>query len=348
MISLLLVNFRSAALAAEAVASARAGTSSPMEVVVVDNSLDPAEAQSLRQIRPDSLIVSERNRGYAGGINAGRPACRGDVIVIANPDVRFGSGALDRLQEAIGAGAAAAGPALFWDDAHRWHLPPADAGRALQKVDEVLASRSRRWAVERDRRRFRRRVQFWSLAADTPMDALSGAVLAVRTADFDELGGFDERFALYFEEIDFLRRLREGRRRVVYVPAARCRHLFNQSARQVQTEAALRYAESEAKYLAKWNGPFVAQVLKKLERGPVRPSAEPLEGPVVLTRDDVVVEASPLADFATAAGCFPAGREVGLPAEVLTSVATPVYLRSVIRGTGEVLGRWVVEPAART
>lgn len=342
MISLLIVNFHSAALAAAAIASARASTASALEIVVVDNSVDPAEAEALRGCAPDALIVSEGNRGYAGAINAGRPACHGDAIVVANPDVTFGAGALDLLAGALAAGAAAAGPAFFWDEAYEWHLPPADGGRALQKLDEVLATRSARWAAERDRRRFLRRVDFWSLTDPTPADALSGAVLAIRAGDFDEAEGFDERFALYFEEIDFLRRLRERRRRVVYVPAAKCRHLYNQSARRLPTEAARRYAESEAKYLAKWNGPLLAAVLKRMERAASVEPAEPLPGPLRLTRDDVVVEASPLPGFSTAAGCFAAGT-ISLPAEVLATAAMPIYLRAVVRSTGEVLGRWSVQ-----
>ncbi|HEX8168904.1 MAG TPA: glycosyltransferase family 2 protein [Thermoanaerobaculia bacterium] len=335
MISLLVVNYRSAALAANAIRSARAATSQPLQVIVVDNSVDAAEAESLRGAA-DVLIVSQSNRGYAGGINDGRRACEGDVIVAANPDVVFAPGALDALADALDAKTAVAGPALFWDDAHSWRLPPGDLNSGPEKLDEVLASRSPAWRAQRDLRRFRARAEFWSLQTTTHVRMLSGAVLAMRASAFDAVGGFDERFRLYFEEADFLRRIAQHRQRIVYVPQARCRHLYNQSARHDAQRAAALYAESELRYLEKWNGPFAARALKRFER-PVR-IAEPRDGTLAVDRHGVIVEASPLPSFATAAGCFASPGRVALPPEIAESIAgSTFYLRSVVRATGEVL-----------
>jgi N-acetylglucosaminyl-diphospho-decaprenol L-rhamnosyltransferase len=331
--SLLVVNYRSATLSLQAIRSARAASLEPLQVVVVDNSCDAAEADALRG-HADSLIVSDRNRGYAGAINLGRRSCEGELLIVSNPDVVFAPHAIDEL---AGSGAAVAGPAFFWDDAHRWLLPPSDLHTGREKLDEVLASRSCAWRQQRDRRRFFARVAFWEHERPARVAALSGAVMAIRTSDFDALAGFDERFALYFEETDFLRRIAGIRRPIVYVPAAKCRHLYNQSAGQVADEAAARYAESELRYLEKWNGPFAARLLKRLERAVS--SEAPATGELVLPRvEDVVVEASPLATFDTAAGHFPRERTVSLPDEVRVSLhGGPVYLRAVDRRTGEVL-----------
>ena len=339
MISLLVVNYRSAALAANAIRSARAAASSPLQVVVVDNSCDPREADALRGIA-DTLVVATTNRGYAGGINDGRRACEGDVIVISNPDVVFAPGAIDLLAEALDRRTVVAGPALFWDDARQWHLPPGDLLTAPQKLDQVLAGRSSEWRAQRDRRRFRARVAFWSLDRTTHVRMLSGAVLAVRARAFDALGGFDERFALYFEETDFLRRVAESRKRIAYVPAARCRHIYNQSASQTDVAAA-RYAESELKYLEKWNGPFLARLLKKLERPPVIPSgARDLGGG---GGEPVITEASPLASFDTAAGFL--GRADDVPEDIRASLrGSELYLRHVDRGTARVLATYKIAP----
>ena len=361
MISLLVVNYRSAALTADAVRTARSATSSPLQVVIVDNSCDEREAEALLGIA-ETLIVSRTNRGYAGAINDGRRACSGETMVVSNPDVTFAPESIDRLADAIGGGTAVAGPAIFWDDAHRWRLPPGDLLTAPQKIDEVLASRSPAWREQWDRRRIRKRMAFWSLDATTAMDMLSGAVMAIRTEDFDAIGGFDERFALYFEETDFLRRVAARRRHIAYVPAARCRHIFNQSASQAGAVAAARYAESELKYLEKWNGPFVAQMLKRIERPMPPVILSEVEGSPELGRrsfdfaqDDILVEASPLATFATAAGRFassgsaPASAAamtpIDIPAEVRRSLrGEPLYLRVVVRRTAEVLATYKISP----
>jgi GT2 family glycosyltransferase len=329
-ISLLVINFHSASLAADAIRTARAASSRPLQTVVVDNSDDPVEVEALRGMA-DVVIAAPRNLGYAGGINAGRRSCDGEVIVVSNPDVQFGDDAIDQLADA---GAAVAGPALFWDEAHRWMLPPADLQTRSEVIDRVIASRSRTWAGRRDRRRFVARVAFWSLDKPTRVRALSGAVMAVRADALDAAGGFDERFALYFEENDFLRRVHGD---VVYVPAARCRHLYNQSAAG-PNEAGMLYAQSEVRYLRKWGGHFA----KRFEQHRRHFSAKGRMGESVLPfdRDSVVIEASPLASFETAAGHF--GNDVvDVPDEIWSTYRGEVlYLRAVDRRSGRVLHTW--------
>jgi len=321
-VSLLVINYRSSALAADAIATARAASSRPLQTIVVDNSVDPAEAEALRSIA-DIVVASPRNAGYAGGINAGRRLCDGDVIVVSNPDVRFGENSIDRL---VNANAAVAGPALFWDDAHRWMLPPAELHTRREVIDRVFASRSPAWARRRGHRRFFERVAFWSRDQTTQVRALSGAVMAIRASAFDAAGGFDERFPLYFEENDFLRRVKSD---VVYVPSARCRHLYNQSAAG-SADAASLYARSELLYLHKWGGAFA-----KTFEGSLQSSAA--EGG---QSGDFVLEASPLASFETAAGHF--GSDVADVSDDIwnTYRGDVLYLRAVDRKTGRVLRSW--------
>ena len=324
MISLLIINYRSAALAAEAIRSARDTTSEPLQVVVVDNSRD--EAEVLRSFA-DVVITPKKNLGYAGGINLGRHSCDGETIVVSNPDIIFKEGAIDRLNDALDKKNAVAGPALYWDNACEWMLPPADLNTTYEKFDEVLASRSKNWFEQRDRRRIHKRQKFWTLKKTTRVHELSGAVMAIQASEFDAIGGFDERFRLYFEEIDFLRRVTKG---IVYVPEAKCRHLYNQSAGQDSVTAGSLYAQSEHLYLEKWTGPIATQILKRLERAPHVNEPRRVEGPITVDRDNAVIEVSPLPTFATAAGHFPRTNVVELPAEIRQSVREqPLYFRIV-------------------
>ena len=321
-IALLVVNYRSSALALDAIRSARAATSRQLRVVAVDNSVDPAEAEKLRGAA-DMVIASAANAGYAAAINAGRRACDADLIVVSNPDVRFAAGAIDAL---AGAGAAVAGPALFWDDAHRWLLPPSELHTRTEVADRAVASRWRVWADRRGRRRFRARLAFWELERTTRVRAISGAVMAIRAKAFDDAGGFDERFRLYFEENDFLRRVRGE---IAYVPAARCRHLYNQSAAG-SAEAAALYAQSEAEYLRKWGGAFAKRFERVIERSQ-RPTANGQQ-PTFIT------EASPLPTFETAAGFL--GDTDDVPDDVWRAYRGEVlYMRSLTRD-GRVLRSW--------
>lgn len=332
--SLLLINYRSAALAIDAIRTALASSSQPLQVVAVDNSTDASEARALGPVA-DVVIAASRNLGYAGGINAGRRACDGDVIIVTNPDVRFGGNAIDAL---VDADAAVAGPALFWDEGYAWRLPPAELHTARQVASRTLASRSRAWARARDRRRFFARVTFWSLAVPSRVRTLSGAVLAIKAKAFDDAHGFDERFQLYFEENDFLRRVAGD---IVYVPAARCHHLYNQSAGESPESAAL-YAQSENQYLRKWGGGF-AKLFERRRDSPVPTMATDgrHQGGQRIFSDDVVLEASPLPTFETAAGHFATGSISDVPDDVWRAYRGNVlYLRAVDRRSGRVLESW--------
>jgi N-acetylglucosaminyl-diphospho-decaprenol L-rhamnosyltransferase len=330
MISLVVINYRSAALAADAIRSARASTPLPLHVVVVDNSCDATEARALEP-HAAFLLVAPTNLGYAGAINAARPHCKGDIVILANPDVIFFDGAIDRMAEAFAdPSTAVAGPALYWDNAMEWILPPSEVHTLRGKIDEVIASRSTFWRGIRARRRLRHRLAFWRLGKTIPVPAISGAVMAIRLRDFDEAGGFDERFALYFEETDFLRRVKKLGRRVVYVPAAKCRHLYNQSAGADAARSAALFLASEAAYYAKWYGPGLYRALKALERIPSATDHERCPDPLNLPAAGLVVEASPLSTFDPAAGFFPAAQSFRLPAEVWEAYRGDVlYVRAI-------------------
>ena len=349
--SLLIVNYRSAAFTAGAIASARETAGDGLQVVVVDNSCDREERRRLEQLPIDELLVSPRNRGYAGGINDGIDACAGTFVVISNPDVIFMSQAIEQLVGSVSSGAAMSGPKFVWDRRGEWLLPPASAPRLADKVDEVISAYSRSRARKRDRSRIAARLRFWMLDRPASVEALSGAVMCMRTADVRRMGGFDESYPLYFEEIDFMRRLRRAGRRVMYVPAAVCRHLYNQSA-GISPETALAYQTSELRYFWKWSGStavhFMAAMGKPREEeqpSQIMESGEMLELPG--SAADFLIESSPIPSFESAAGCFPRDRHILFPTDVLETYRHPkLYLRVVERSSLEVISKWVIDKSA--
>jgi N-acetylglucosaminyl-diphospho-decaprenol L-rhamnosyltransferase len=329
-VSLIVVSYRSASLAIEAIRSARAATSDPIQVIAVDNSVDGNEAEALRP-HADVLLAPDRNLGYGAAINRARAKCDGDVLIAANADVIFEASSIDKLADAD---AEMAGPALFWDDAFKWFLPPSDLHTTAEEIDAAIASHSERWQRSRDRHRIRKRIAFWSLTAPTPVRAISGCVMAIRRPAFDRIGGFDERFHLYFEETDFQRRLGRG---IVYMPQAHCRHIYNQSA-GISDFAAAEYAKAEMQYLTKWSGAAPARWIKSFERPRPLTIYAPLDGDIPIDRRGLVVEASPLASFETSAGHFPASDSVAIPDEVWRAYRGSVlYIRLVDAATARTI-----------
>jgi N-acetylglucosaminyl-diphospho-decaprenol L-rhamnosyltransferase len=346
-VTLVVVNYFSAALARDAIASARATTSSPLRVIVVDNSCDERELKRLRGSGADDVIVSPDNSGYSGGANRGVEAAATPVVVVSNPDVVYGDGCLDLLAENVRSGAAVAGPLQHWDDEGRWILPPSDYLDGRETLSRVLASRVEAMSRRRGRARLKRRIDFWRRRDAAPADAVSGAVMAIDRRRFADAGGFDTRFELYCEEVDLVRRLRARGGSITYVPRARCRHLYNQSAGDDPNSAA-KFAESEKLYLKRWV-PVIGTWLHSLRRTVAPGEAGFVEidasDPIPLpdaTRD-WLVEATPLLSFESAAGCFAEGDALRFPAEVWSTYRSPaLYLRVVNPASLEVVGRYVI------
>lgn len=335
--TLLIVNYRSVALTARAIETARQFSSLPLRAVVVDNSESEEEVERLRRAPIDDLIVSPTNLGYGRGINSALSRCEG-LVIISNPDVEFADGSVDRLFAAVDSSADLAGPVLFWDESLRWMLPPAEDTTIWSKASEVA---SNRWALAarfHERRRCARRVRYWSGLSDLEVDYVSGAVMATRVDVLRRLGGFDERFDLYFEETDLMTRLQKQGGRVRVVREARCRHIFNQSSSS-PAESGRLYGVAEDLYLRKWSPSWALDAVRMFTTQPETCSAlPPLETgqPIRLpgSPGDYLVEASPLRSFWSAAGCLPTEGMVYIPPEVVASYrGSQLFARVVNRRT---------------
>jgi hypothetical protein len=239
------------------------------------------------------------------------------------------------------------GPKFTWDDEGSWILPPASAPSLSDKLSEIASHHFRHHAQDRARRILEERIRFWMLGHPVSVRALSGAVMCMKTADVGRFGGFDESFRLYFEEIDFMRKLRRSGRRIEYVPGAVCRHIYNQSA-GLSAESPASYHASEMRYFEKWSGVMAVRLMalagepEPEERSP----SELSEGEAIELRlppGDVVIEASPLPDFSSAAGHFPSDAQVAVPAEILASYRQDrLYLRAIRRDTLQTVDSWVL------
>jgi N-acetylglucosaminyl-diphospho-decaprenol L-rhamnosyltransferase len=341
MISAVVVSYRSAGLAARAIESLRADAAFldlPLETVAVVNSGDPEEARVLGEAA-DLVVDSGRNLGFGGGLNAGVRAARGDTFILANPDLVVRPGALGALVRAAGEGFVVAGPAFFLDEKETIHLPPAEephpftlARRRLSGSHAVFRrqlARGLRAAGEAARRETRQ------------ASALSGALVAVSRRTFERVGGFDEGYALYFEENDWQRRMRKAGGLLLRVGAARVVHRYNQSAR-LEPRAAGWFAASERRYFETHFGARGSRAFEAPATQPQTgvPVCTPLAGGVLLfDAPAAAIALSPVADF----GAFAlVPRVTGGTWRPAADVARGFggatwYARAVDVGTGRVL-----------
>ncbi|MCB1035764.1 MAG: glycosyltransferase family 2 protein [Acidobacteria bacterium] len=271
------------------------------ELILVDNGsesedLATFEALGLQRIDPGA------NVGYAGGVNRGIEAASTDRLVVMNPDVLVLPGCVPELLAVLEGGFSAAGPRLYWDEGRRLLLPPNEPRRRLWELRASLAQLTDAWA-DRARHAWRRHaLRHWTTREPLPSFELSGALLAFRRDAWDRVGSFDEAYPLYFEETDWLHRLRRAGGKAAYVPAAEGVHLYDQSAR-LEPRAAAWFAQSRSRFLRRHYGALFARLLEALERtagsgqGRSRtpqapaPQAEPPE--LSLPRSACWVEVSP-------------------------------------------------------
>jgi len=344
-VSFVLVAHFSSAVAPAAVASfrdeaKRLGVS--FEVVIVDHSEEAGESARLRSVAPERLLALP-NRGYAAGVNAGIAASTGDIVLVGNPDICLASGALGPLLDALAGGWDIVGPQF---ELAGLLLPPADVQTPAEEVRRWLASRSRllwRLYFGRELRRWRRA---WDASAPLAVSALSGALLVFRREVVARIGPWDERYFLYFEETDWLRRATSAGLRIAQVPAARVEHRWGHAADPAAMSGHL--LRSRSRFLRAHfglRGRMVAGM--KLTRTPLRP--RPLvEGGANLPPGELLWLLSPTsvgfpaAGFVgTASACFGAVREfydaLARPSCHLLFAVEPV--------SGDLLGPWSWEPA---
>lgn len=338
-VSLILVCYRSSGVAPAAVSSFRreaAAAGLASEVVLVDHSETQAEVTALRELVPDHLVV-QGNRGYAAGINSGVRVARGQVLLVGNPDIVFGEGAVSSLAGALRQGFDIVGPQLV---AGPWLYPPSDLQRPGALLRQWWAGRSpRRW-WRAMRGEVRRWLRVWQATAPVAACFLGGALLAFSRQTWEAAGPWDEGYFLYFEETDWLLRAARRGLRTGVVPGARVTHLWGHAADPGDLGGVA--LESRERYLARSFGIRGRLVARLVPPATVAgPSAPPADE--VAERRNVLWLLSP-SPLGTAALLFggegrPAARDIAAMAGRARR-GVRFFLLAADAATGELLGRW--------
>jgi len=190
-------------------------------------------------------------------MNAGVAALPDSVewVLLSNPDVVLTTGAVDELL-AVGESDAtigALGPAILNSDGSLY--PSARAVPSL-RTGVGHAMFSNLWPTNPWTRRYRHDEELPSGQRDAGW--LSGSCLLVRRSAFDQLGGFDEDFFMYFEDVDLGYRLGKHGYRNVYEPAAAATHTGAHSTTSDSARMIAAHHASARRFLAKkYSGPLL-------------------------------------------------------------------------------------------
>jgi len=221
-----IVNYNAGSALDACVASVLAQDPRP-EVVVVDNASTDGSVDGLLRAHPGVRVVrSGGNLGYARAANLGIAATSADVVAVLNPDtvVRPGAGAALTARFAAEPDLGAAGPRLQNSDGSVY-----PSARRLPGLPDAVGH-GLLFFVWRDNP-FTRRYRETGADPARPRDVdwVSGAAIWLRRAALDDVGGWDERYFMYVEDVDLCWRLRRAGWRVAYEPAGTVEHLLGVS-----------------------------------------------------------------------------------------------------------------------
>ncbi len=251
-VSLVVVTHESAGVVGACLSSIRAhpGRRS-QEVILVDNSSSDGTADLVAAGFPEVRLVRSRvRRGFAANCNTGADRARGRVLVFLNPDARLSAGAVDGLVDHLGTDprVGLAGARLVYPDGR--HQPSA---RRFPTLGTTLIRRTPlRWLLPDtagERRHLMADLDPDRLADPVPVDWVLGAAMALPAELYRRLGGMDEGFRLYCEDIDLCWRVWEAGLEVAYVPAAVIEHdLSELTRRRFLTRATLWHVGGMARF----------------------------------------------------------------------------------------------------
>jgi len=271
-----------ASLAAGA-AAADEHPSLTVEVIVVDNaSADGSAAMVAADFSQVQLLANQDNRGFTGGNNQGLALAHGRYVLFLNPDTVVLPGALStmvaymeahpkvgalgpRLRYGDGSPQSSArrfptvATALFESTPLAWHWPDNRWARAYRMEDEGLKIEDSRLKITTG---MAENLQSSIFNLASLVDWVVGAALLVRRAVLEQVGGFDEGYFMYSEELDWCRRAALAGWQTVYLPAAEIVHYEGKSSEQVVAARHIRFHRSRVRYFRKFHGRAAAETVR--------------------------------------------------------------------------------------
>ncbi|MHB8625387.1 MAG: glycosyltransferase family 2 protein [Aggregatilineales bacterium] len=231
-----------------------------VEVIVVDSaSSDGTAAMLLARYPQVELLAQSENVGFTIGNNIGLKAATGRMLMLLNPDTVVIGDALAQLVKYMDA-----------------HLDVGVVGPQTRNADGTIQSTRRRfptlataifestWLHPFAPRRVLDHFYVTDITDDAiaDVDWVQGSALMVRREAYEQVGGLDERYVMFSEEVDWCKRIKSAGWRVVYVGTARIIHYGGQSTEQVTARKHIHFQQSKLRYFRKYHGPIAAMLLR--------------------------------------------------------------------------------------
>jgi hypothetical protein len=239
--------------------SLRAHAGMPCQVVVVDNASTDGSADMVEKDFSEARLIRNReNVGFSRGNNQALREAKAAYVLFLNSDAELTPGALPALAGLLDTRPrlGAVGPRTVSADG----TVQVSFGPALWPLAEWRQRRLVRGVKRRDPAAVKEATE--RAAVEHAPEWVSASCLLARKEALDTVGGFDEGFFLYEEDVDLCRRLRRAGWGVVFTPAAQVIHHLGRSMQSDPGRARLEYHRSHVRFYRKHNGPVLAAALR--------------------------------------------------------------------------------------
>lgn len=254
-VSIIYVNWNCADEIRDSIASVQHWTKDlDYELIVVDN----ASKEGISVLARDdiTLIHNPTNVGFAAGCNIGARKAQGDFLVFLNPDTVLLNDVLGCLVSFLSEnqGVGCAGPMILEIDGSIHY----GAARSFPSItNEFLEHTTLTFKFQNSHFAGRPYYSYWDHQSTRPVNTLLGACMMFQRGVFEMVGGFDENFFLYYEEVDLCKRTSQAGYQVWYVHTCKILHEGHKSVIKEYGSIdpmLLIYFESAEKYFKKHHG----------------------------------------------------------------------------------------------
>lgn len=264
-LSVLVVSYNTREMTLEAIRSLYRETSTPFELIVVDNASADGSAEAIAAEFPQAdLVALDDNVGFAAGNNVAARRARGDLLLLLNPDTVVLDRAVDRLVEfarrrpaaRIWGGRTVFGdrtlnPASCWRRQSPWTAFCRTAG-----LDLALSSHG--WANAEA-------YGGWERDTEREVDIVSGCFFLIDTELWRDLDGFDETFVMYGEEADLCLRAAAHGARPRITPTAEIVH-YGGASETVRSDKHVRLIKAKIslarRHLPRWQSALTVAAIR--------------------------------------------------------------------------------------
>ena len=237
-VSIVIINYNTKKMTGECIKSIISTTKCSYQIVVVDNSSKMEEKFLFES--PLVKVINAENKGFGHACNIGMRNSSGNFFLMLNSDTIVHEGSIDKCFEYISqhddVGAIGCKTLLadgtFDHNCKRGMPTPEASLYYLLGLDKKYPD-SPKYA--------RYHATYLDENEINEVEVLSGAFMMLRASVIDEIGGFDENFFMYCEDVDLCYRIDEAGYKLIFLPTAEITHYKGQSGLNTKNRKVIRY-----------------------------------------------------------------------------------------------------------